>query len=370
MTEQEIYKDILENFSRFPIPEDESTFLDLCHYSGERFEEICSRILEFYFQPNNKHGFRNLWYRSLCQLITCEYDDAFKMTTRVEEFTYSADEKQKRIDMILETPSRIIAIENKIWAGLYNHLNIYKEHIEKTYPHLKQSFIVLTAHPLSKVEREKAKQAGFEVIGYVKLFNTVKSLLGEYVARGDQKYLVFMLDFMKTVENRVNMIEQPDLDKFLFNNRIMIDSLVKQYNNWKERPIKHLQTKMQELTERYDWKIYQSSDLWISFNDNTPYRIGIESWFIESNGDPWGEFHIFISTWDEKCWTPYEKAIIEKYPKSNGFNQINKDNRVRYQTPAIKSSQFGEKYIDEIIGKLIEYYQFVEDLASKISQRQ
>ena len=102
----------------------------------------------------------------------------------------------------------------------------------------------------------------------------------------------------------------------------------------------------------------------------TMEKAGIESWFIESNGDPWGEFHIFISTWDEKCWTPYEKAIIEKYPKSNGFNQINKDNRVRYQTPAIKSSQFGEKYIDEIIGKLIEYYQFVEDLASKIRQRQ
>ena len=101
MTEQEIiFKEILKKFSRFPIPEDESTFLDLCHYSGERFEEICSRILEFYFQPNNKHGFRNLWFKSLCQLIGYECDDAFEMKSRTEEYTYGAKEKNKRIDMV------------------------------------------------------------------------------------------------------------------------------------------------------------------------------------------------------------------------------------------------------------------------------
>ena len=121
MTEQEIiFKDILKKFSRFPIPEDESTFLDLCHYSGERFEEICSRILEFYFQPNNKHGFRNLWFRSLCELLRCDWDDAFEMRTRTEEYTFGADDKNKKIDIVIETPFLIVAIENKIGASLYN----------------------------------------------------------------------------------------------------------------------------------------------------------------------------------------------------------------------------------------------------------
>ena len=130
MSEQEKYNDILKKFSRFPIPEDESTFLDLCHYSGERFEEICSRILEFFFQPNNKHGFGDLWFKSLCQLIGCECDDAFEMKTRTEEYTYGAKEKNKRIDIVLQTPSLIVAIENKIGADLYNNLDIYSEHIK------------------------------------------------------------------------------------------------------------------------------------------------------------------------------------------------------------------------------------------------
>ena len=168
MSEEEIvFKEILIKFSKIPIPEDETTFLDLCHYSGERFEEICSRILEFYFQPNNKHGFGNLWFRSLCQLIGIECNDEYDMKTRTEEYTYGAGEKSKKIDIVIETPSVVIAIENKIGAMLYNPLDVYKEHVDKIYEKKQErKLVVLTAHILSGQEIRKAEQYGFKIINY------------------------------------------------------------------------------------------------------------------------------------------------------------------------------------------------------------
>ncbi len=376
MTEHEIiFKDILKKFSRFPIPEDESTFLDLCHYSGERFEEICSRILEFYFQPNNKHGFRDLWYRSLCQLISCEYDEAFEMTTRVEEFTYSAEEKQKRIDMILETPSRIIAIENKIWAGLYNHLNVYKEHVEKKYNQREKKLIVLTARPLWGHELKKVEDNRFDVVLYKDLFEKVRSLIGEYVSNGNQKYLVFMLDFMKTVENRANIMIQTDLDKFFEQYKDDIEKLINQYNKWRNNIFEQQKCKILELKEKLRsqdnrWWDYQGWDLGISFNDNTLYRIGIESNFNEINNDPLSEFHIRITTWKLQCWDPYEEDILKKYPEGEEFGRKKeiKGNRVNYHMPIIdrKTHDSDESYYGEILKHLNEYYQFLKGLAEKV----
>jgi hypothetical protein len=66
----ETYSELLRKFAKLPKEEKEMTFLELCHYPGERFEEICSRILEFFFQPNNKHGFRDLWFKSLSRFTS------------------------------------------------------------------------------------------------------------------------------------------------------------------------------------------------------------------------------------------------------------------------------------------------------------
>ena len=64
----EDWQKILDEFSQHQI-EIEETFMDLCHYKGERFEEICSRILEFFLNPNKKHGFNDLWFKALCKTI-------------------------------------------------------------------------------------------------------------------------------------------------------------------------------------------------------------------------------------------------------------------------------------------------------------
>ena len=371
------YSELLRKFAKVPKNEREMTFLELCHYPGERFEEICSRILEFLFIPNNIHGFRDLWFKSLCLVLKVECDDAFEMKARTEEFTFGSEqEKGKKIDIILETPTLVIAIENKIGADLYNPLDIYKEHIDKTYTKLHKKCIVLTAHKLSNEEQKRATDNGFEIVLYKKLFEIVRGLLGKYVSSCNQKYLSFMLDFMMTVENRMNIMERTELNNFFFKNKEEIETMLKYYREW-EKDLRNTQyDSLFQIKNRIiektngQWWIYQDWDLGISFMDNSQYRIGIESEFKPTKDDPIGEFHIYITTWNIKCWAPYKDAVLSKYPIDDehildeGAN--NSYNRVYYHMPVIRRIDYKEnEYINEIVKCLEEYFLFLKQESEK-----
>ena len=370
----ETYSELLRKFAELPKEEKEMTFLELCHYPGERFEEICSRILEFFFQPNNKHGFRDLWFKSLCKIIKIDCEDVFEMKTRTEEATSSSEkEKGKKIDIVLETPTLVIAIENKIGADLYNPLDIYKEHIDKGYSKLNKKCIVLTAHRLSNEEQKKANENGFVVVLYKKLFDNVRELLGKYVSSCNPNFLSFMLDFMMTVEKRMNFMDNTELNRFFFDKKEEIESMLNSFSDWQRKlrdeqscelnKIKDVITKKTKCL----WWIYQGWDLGVHFLDKTQYKIGIESEFEPTKDDPIGEFKIYITTWNIECWKWYKDSILKKYP--NCFldeGTINTKNRVYYHMPVIKRTDFRENdYINEIVKRLEEYFLFLKQESKK-----
>lgn len=128
------YQKLLEDFSKVHIPKEEKTFMGICQYPGSRFEEICSRILAFYFKPREEHGFRDLWFRALNQCVEQEgeYCKSEDIKIILEEHTYCVEEcYNKKIDIIIEADNTVYVIENKIGAPLYNDLSVYSKHIEK-----------------------------------------------------------------------------------------------------------------------------------------------------------------------------------------------------------------------------------------------
>ena len=370
----ESYSELLRKFAKLPKEEKEMTFLELCHYPGERFEEICSRILEFFFQPNNKHGFRDLWFKSLCKIIKIDCEDVFEMKTRTEEATSSSEiEKGKKIDIILETPTLVIAIENKIGADLYNPLDIYKEHIDKGYTKLIKKCIVLTAHRLSNEEQKKANENGFVVVLYKKLFDNVRELLGKYVSSCNPNFLSFMLDFMMTVEKRMNFMDNTELNRFFFDKKEEIESMLNSFSDW-QRKLRDEQscelTKIKDVITKktkWLWRIYQGWDLGVHFLDKTQYKIGIESEFKPTKDDPIGEFNIYITTWNIECWKWYKDSILKKFPNCLlDEGTINTKNRVYYHMPVIKRTDFKENdYINEIVKRLEEYFLFLKQESEK-----
>lgn len=68
---------------------------------------------------------------------------------------------------------------------------------------------------------------------------------------------------------------------------------------------------MRECTDDASWWIYQYADLGITFNEHG-HRIGIESWFVEDNGNPCAHYYICITTWKTADYSPYKEAVLSR----------------------------------------------------------
>ena len=64
-----IYEKLLIDFLKIHIPKSEKTYMGICQYPGSRFEEICSRILAYFFNNREEHSLRDLWFRALNSCI-------------------------------------------------------------------------------------------------------------------------------------------------------------------------------------------------------------------------------------------------------------------------------------------------------------
>lgn len=387
MAEEETIKQwqkILDESSRYQI-EDNETFLDLCHYTGERFEEICSRVLAFFLNPNKKHGFKNLWFRALCQtindkakiIVADEDNDTSQIEIKTEDPTKYADITNKRIDIMLKTPTLVIGIENKINAQLYNDLGQYKTHINEKYKDIKNKvFVVLTARTLNQDDSTKAKENKFIVIYYDKLFKNVTSSLDEYVSKGDPKYQHFMLDFIQTVKNRANIMEVTEMDKFFAANNAKIKELTEKYEQWKnkrwvtylEKSRTHnddLRTQIKKDTKAGNWWMTGDGRT-IGINviedaKNGLLRVQSQFDFNDGNNPVCGICNIKF-TLTQGC-REYKDKISKQFPAITSDEEKNKKT-IYLKMPKIELNNFEneEAYLKEIIDKLNECYDFLKEI--------
>lgn len=388
--EQELvdFQKLLDDFSKIHIPKEEKTFMGICQYPGSRFEEICSRILAFYFNPKEDHGFRDLWFRALYQCVENSegYNISQDIKIRLEEYTYYAEESNKRIDIIIETDDTVYAIENKIGALLYNNLAIYAQHIDNCddYKCKKKVKIVLTAHILGPDEKQKAKDNGFMGVSYKTLFENVNAISGDYIASNNLNQVAFMFDFMKTLNNKMNFMENKERAEFFYRNKESVEKMIEQYQKWREevlnRQSEEIAVLCQQINDEIDkekiekkakWGTYQGWDLFVIFNEGTDKKIGIESSFNEVGDNPFAVFKIYITTWGNhtqsiKSWNLYKNAI-EKSSYSRCYldkgETAGGNGRVYLHVAEID----GDK-TDEIISKLKECYIFLQKLANKVAQ--
>ena len=96
----------------------------------ERKETINSKMLAYFFNPNEEHGFGTLFFECLLKIISeksnkSELESIFSAPFKVEleVATLSADKTEnqlKRIDLLILGSNWSIIIENK----LYHHLSI------------------------------------------------------------------------------------------------------------------------------------------------------------------------------------------------------------------------------------------------------
>ena len=375
------YETLLAEFQNVPIQKRNRTFMDICQYPRSRFEEICSRVLAYYFNPDEDHGFRDLWLRAFvrsCHNRSNEYN----LPREVEEIILEdptindKDTKNNRIDVVVVTNDTIYVIENKIEADLDNDLTTYAQHIEKTpqYKEKRKVYVVLTAHTLQSDEKRNAKNAGFKEVSYKTLFGNVMTMLDEYKTSDNNSQLTFMLDFMNTVNNKMNFMIDKERAKFFTKNRSLVDRLLEEYKQWKQEQkdeVKKIRDRIAEKTNDDTWRQYNWWDLIIEFQKGTSNQIGIEASFTEKDGDPFAVFCIYITTWhvnkkftSQKCWKPYKEAVTKKYKGYEGYDLDEGDNNDNHRV-YVHIAEIDGNDTDKILSNLQECYDFLKGLVNE-----
>lgn len=354
------FEQLIEEFDRLPKIVIESTYLELCKYPGSRFEEVCSRLLSFYFNPNNEHGVNDLFLECFLQLIAPNKEVAYQ-SKQVEVIT-ELNSEGKRLDILIKSPDMVIGIENKINAAVYNPLHLYSRQIAM-YHNVNVFKVILTVRSITdENEKRQIKENDFIVVSYIDFFNKIKQNIGQYISQANQKYLLFLYDFIQTIENMTgDTFNTNKLSNFFAANTEKIDNLIQLYNQYNQRILNVQKEKIASIlqliklaTENNKWDAWQGWDLVMGSEhiDSTKPRIGIEASYELVNNNPLGKFRIYFTTWKIRDFVPYEDYLRKHFPKN--YLDKTKENRVYLHMDVIDG-------VDEklIIEKLCEYYKLL-----------
>ena len=108
------------------------TFLGIA--KQPHYENVLSNIYAFYFDVNEVHQFKDLFIKSLLELINrsilVKEKTVFETFSEFDVFTEYGIKDQKRIDILLQNNEQAIIIENKVYHHLNNDLNEYYNEIK------------------------------------------------------------------------------------------------------------------------------------------------------------------------------------------------------------------------------------------------
>jgi len=306
---------LLEEFSKLPKNVKETTYLEICKYPKSRFEEICSRILQFYLDPNGEHGFKELFISSLFELI--EKQD---IGLNISDIEIIAEENAegKRIDLLIYSSEFVIGIENKITAKLYNPLSIYKKRMSQ-YNNKNVYGVILSLHKISTSEEfSLINKNSFKQILYSDYFNKIKSNMKNYNGQANSRYKAYLDDFIQTLENMEdNMPLNEQLSNYFFDKGAEIEELKEKYEEYKNIIEKTQFNRIEELVE-----ILKKETKDNKWQANKKYcdliygnRVYLDCCYENTRSDMCGKFKIILNSPKLSDWSKHENVILNYFPK-------------------------------------------------------
>lgn len=188
------------------------TFLGIA--KQPHYENVLSNMLAFYFDVNEEHQCKDLFIKSLLELINDSRFETFFVFDVDTEYGIST---QKRIDIVLQNNTHAIIIENKVYHHLHNDLHAYYNEIKA----LDKIGIVLSLYPISNINHPH-----FINITHLALLNKVMQNLGSYVLDASDKYVVFLKDLHQNIINLSHDLMSKENVDFYYKNQKKINELV------------------------------------------------------------------------------------------------------------------------------------------------
>lgn len=192
-------------------------FLDIA--GMPHYENVNSNLLQFFFDSTEEHGFRDLFFTSLLELINQTKNISFlDWTVRREVKT----DNDNRIDLVILSTDedQVVIIENKIYHVLNNDLNDYWNH----YPSITDDNkigVVLSLYALRIVDSRYIN------ITHQQLCKQVLKNLGDYLLDANHKYVVYLKDYIENINTFYMSDAQKNKLQFYFKNADKINELTK-----------------------------------------------------------------------------------------------------------------------------------------------
>ena len=248
---------LLDAFSQqVPLrPERLPTFMEITRYP--HYENVCSNILAFFFDPDNPHGLGTLFLDALVQVGGIE-DQAGTLGRNVQVGREEPTDVG-RIDILIQSDSHAVLIENKIFRPVDNPLDDYAKYLD-SLPQCHKYRFLLTLKPIDESTKRDIECYGFQNITHEDLANEIRGLLGSYVANVDTRYLTFMLDFLNTLDCLPEdmAMDQKFVDFLKNRPEGEIENFLNQINEFK----KGLRKQIDLLEERIDVRSYDNVSPW------------------------------------------------------------------------------------------------------------
>jgi PD-(D/E)XK nuclease superfamily len=237
----------------------EPTFMEISGYP--HYENVCTNILSFFFDTSEVHNMKDLLLRALFKVMGLDVTDLIVNEVVREQVT----SENKRIDLVILTDEFVIGIENKIFAGLYNDLDIYSNYLKTIQNDRKLYKIVLSLNRITNASNE------FINITYSELFNAIDDLMSFYWKEIDNKYFLFLKDFIKTINNLKgdNDMDNSQVLNYISTNLEDIEAFMKFTNDLK----KNIKTKVETLSQVVNYKDKSCKQWFYTRNEDLGYDL-------------------------------------------------------------------------------------------------
>lgn len=177
------------------------------------WENVNSNLLAFYLDANEEHGFKDLFLRSLLNVLQ---DNNVKLPQIDEESIYSVYREWNNIDILIEADNKewAIIIENKIHHHLHNDLKKYWDKI--TSEHIIGTVLSLYGQKKEDLEKHAADGIIYHNVLHHELVAEVKKNLPAYYEESDDRHLLYLKDYIDNI-NRfyINKNMAPELQHTL-----------------------------------------------------------------------------------------------------------------------------------------------------------
>lgn len=193
-TRLESFEVLLDDFGRLPgRVARPPTFMEIAGYPNR--ENACSNILAFFMDSEEPHGLGTLVLDALASVTgIAAADEGVGGNISVEREVYT--DAGKKIDILIQSDTHAIIIENKIYAKPDNPFADYASYLNQIADGRAKHKLLLTIS-----QNEECREWGFTNLMHEEFVGQIRSLLGRYVSSADARYLTMFLDFLNTLDN-------------------------------------------------------------------------------------------------------------------------------------------------------------------------